>query len=80
MNWTKERPTKPGWHWMFGYEYGKSLGYLYSDNKELWIYYAFEDELSKEISYILFREFVEFYNITHFMGPLPVPDPPEGAA
>lgn len=68
MEWTKTPPSEPGWYYGFNYSWNVKLDLMYFNGKRLyWI------AGSEDIKNFLGRQ----RGLTHWQGPLLVPEPPE---
>lgn len=79
VNWTTEAPTKPGLYWIFYAGRKRRTVHLVELEKQD---LPADDEVGLVIchgEYEVTVEEVVAYGVTHWAGPLELPDPPEDA-
>lgn len=72
MHWTKERPTKPGYYWVYEeFEHGSTkldIIHIHAEEKT--------DKLVEQYDEEVPHYFDQFTGDFHFMGPIPKPTIP----
>jgi hypothetical protein len=70
LGWTTTPPTEPGWYWVKCDTGAVSVYLVNLANSVMGLYF---ESLGESWEYIM-----EDWKITHWLGPLPPPEPPKG--
>jgi len=69
QGWTTTKPTEPGWYWVVWRTHAPDRDLVYHNGRGGMLFLGWPEKDSSAVPHMHF---------SHFLGPLPVPEPPEG--